>query len=51
MRIVLIITAALLVGGSAGFLPSWIQKIHLQRLQLLKESQASKWPKALQLKE
>jgi len=38
-----------LVAASTGQLPKLIKQVHLAKLHLLKESQASKWPKGLTL--
>ncbi len=40
-----------LVAAMTGQLPKAIKAVHLAKLQLLKESQASKWPKAKLLPE
>jgi hypothetical protein len=45
LAVTLAIAAAL-----TGRLPKAVKAVHLARLQLIKESQASKWPKAMLLK-
>lgn len=45
------LAAALTVlAASTGQLPLIVRAVQLAQLQLLKESQASKWPKAMLLK-
>lgn len=38
------------IAASAGQLPKIIKEVRIAQLKLLKESQASKWPKALLIK-
>ena len=38
------------MAASTGQLPKVIRAVHIAQLQLLKDSQASKWPKAALLK-
>ena len=40
-----------IIAASTGQLPRAIRAIHIAQLQLLKQSQASKWPKAQLLPE
>ena len=37
------------IAASTGQLPKVLKAVHIAQLQLLKESQASKWPKAMLL--
>lgn len=48
--IILIILLAGTMGIASSNLPFLIKKLHQARLELLKDSQASKWPKALLIK-
>ncbi|NJL25086.1 MAG: hypothetical protein HC902_07870 [Calothrix sp. SM1_5_4] len=43
--------AVVLAAASTGQLPKFIRAVQIAQFQLLKESQASKWPKALLLNE
>ena len=38
------------IAASTGQLPKIIKEVRIAQLKLLKESQASKWPKAMLLK-
>lgn len=42
------LTAAL-IGAATGQLPRMVQAMRIAQLELLKESRASKWPKAMLL--
>lgn len=48
-KLIAIAAASAVLAASTGQLPKMILAVHIARLKLLKESQASKWPKAMLL--
>lgn len=45
-KIISMATALTIIAASTGQLPKVLKVVHIAQLQLLKDSQASKWPKA-----
>lgn len=49
-RLISLAVALTMLAAVTGQLPKVILAVHIAQLQLLKESQASKWPKLMILK-
>jgi hypothetical protein len=48
-KLISIAATLAVLAGSTGQLPRIIRKVQLAQLYLIKDSQASKWPKAMTL--
>lgn len=48
-KLIQVAVAAALIAAATGQLPKFIQAVRVAQLQLLKESQASKWGKPMLL--